>query len=74
MKKIIYLFFLFGLLLSCDPNHTEIDKGQLDPNAKIVLRPDKSVKTRAVIGGYTGLKVVQEAVNIKWRSHWFSNN
>jgi hypothetical protein len=75
MKKILSFLFIVGLLISCDPKpEVEIDKGQLDPNAKIVLRPDKSVKTRATIGGYTGLKVVQEAVNIKWRSHWFSNN
>lgn len=74
MKKLIPIFlFIFGLLLSCDPNHTEIDKGQLDPNAKIVIRPDKSVKTRAIISGYTGLQVVQEAVNIYWRSHWGDN-
>ena len=72
MKKLISLLFIFGLLLSCDPK-PEIDKGQLDPNAKIVLRPDKSVRTRAIIGGYTGLQVVQEAVNIYWRSHWFDN-
>lgn len=74
MKKLISLLFFFGLLLNCDPNHTsDNDKGQFDPNAKIVLRPDKSVKTRAVIVGYTGLQVVQEALNIKWRSHWFDN-
>lgn len=74
MKKIILLSFFFGLLLSCDPKpEVETGKGQLDPNAKIVLRPDKSVQTRATIGGYTGLQVVQEAVNIYWRSHWFDN-
>lgn len=74
MKKLISLLFIFGLLLSCDPKpEIEDDKGQLDPNAKIVLRPDKSVKTRSIIGGYTGLQVVQEALNIYWRSHWFDN-
>jgi len=74
MKKLISLLFIFGMLLSCDPKpEVETDKGQLDPNAKIVLRPDKSVQTRATIGGYTGLQVVQEAVNIYWRSHWFDN-
>ena len=74
MKKLISFLFVFGLLLSCDPKpEIEDDKGQLDPNAKIVLRPDKSVRTRAIIGGYTGLQVVQEALNIYWRSHWFDN-
>jgi hypothetical protein len=74
MKKLISLLFIFGMLLSCDPKpEVETGKGQLDPNAKIVLRPDKSVQARSTIGGYTGLQVVQEAVNIYWRSHWFDN-
>lgn len=74
MKKLISFLFIFGLLLSCEPKpEIENDKGQLDPNAKIVIKPDKSVKTRSVIGGYTGLQVVQEALNIKWRSHWGDN-
>ena len=74
MKKILFLLLAVALFVNCDPKpEVEIDKGQLDPNAKIVLRPDKSVRTRAIIGGYTGLQVVQEAVNIYWRSHWFDN-
>ena len=74
MKKILFLLLAVALFVNCDPKpEVEIDKGQLDPNAKIVLRPDKSVRTRAIIGGYTGLQVVQEALNIYWRSHWFDN-
>ena len=74
MKKILFLLLAVVLFVNCDPKpEVEIDKGQLDPNAKIVIKPDKSVKTRSVIGGYTGLQVVQEALNIKWRSHWGDN-
>jgi hypothetical protein len=81
MKKIISLLFVFGLLLSCEPiPDVTIDKGQLDPNAKIVLRAPKnasdsssSSQNRVIRQGYTGLQVVQEAVNIYWRTHWADN-
>jgi len=73
MKKI--LFLLVGLLLiSCDPEKDIPDvKGQLDPNAMIILRPDKGVQLRSSIPGFTAQQIVEETVNIKWQSQWFSN-
>lgn len=71
MKKIILLSFFFGLLLSCDPKpEVEIDKGQLDPNAKIVLRPDKSVKTRSVIGGSPKLPTLMYSFTVYLLKHF----
>ena len=60
MKKLISLLFIFGLLLSCDPNHTEIDKGQLDPNAMITIRPAKGVQLRSTVTGLTATEIVEQ--------------
>ena len=74
MKKI--LFLLVGLLLiSCDPEKDIPDvKGQLDPNAMILLRPANGVQLRSTsIHGLTALQIVEQAVNIEWQSYWFDN-
>lgn len=73
MKKI--LFLLVGLLLiSCNPEDVpEVDKGKLDPNAMILIKPAKGVQLRSTVSGLTALEVVEQAVNIKWQSHYFSN-
>jgi len=71
MKKLIPFLFIFGLLLSCDPKpEIEDDKGQLDPNAKIVLRPDKSVKTRSVIGGSPKLPTLMYSFTVYLLKHF----
>ncbi len=49
------------------------NKGKLDPNAMILLRPAKGVQLRSTITGLTALEVVQNAVNIKWTSHYEGN-
>ena len=73
MKKI--LFLLVGLLLiSCDPEKDIPDvKGQFDPNAMIVIKPANEVQVRSTVSGLTALEIVQQALNIKWQSHWFGN-
>lgn len=72
MKKI--LFLLVGLLLiSCNPEDIPETKGKLDPNAMIVIKPAKGVQLRSTVSGLTALEVVENAVNIKWQSHYFSN-
>jgi hypothetical protein len=74
MKKIIlFLFVLAITFVSCETNEIA-DKGQLDPNAVITIKPANGVKTRATIADLTALEVVQNAVNIKWQSHWSGNN
>jgi len=74
MKKILFLLVsLVILFYGCDPKDDIVDKGRLDPNAMITLRPAKGVKTRATISGLTAIEVVENAVNIKWQSHWSNN-
>lgn len=67
------------VLFACEKTpDVVVSKGQLDPNAKIVLHAPKvnrsAVSPQFVIRkGYTGLQVVQDASNILWRSHFFNN-
>lgn len=71
MKKILFLLLAVALFVNCDPKpEVEIDKGQLDPNAKIVLRPDKSVKTRSVIGGSPKLPTLMYSFTVYLLKHF----
>ena len=73
MKKIIlFLFALTMAFTACEPDDMP-DKGKLDPNATIILKPAKGVQVRSIETGLTALEVVQNAVNIKWQSHYFDN-
>lgn len=73
MKKILLLLTIaLALLTGCEKDPV-VDKGKLDPNAMILIRPAKGVQTRAQVAGLTGLEVVEQALNIKWQSHWNSN-
>lgn len=77
MKKILFLLVCL-LLVSCDPKQgiPEIEdsaKGQFDPNAMIVLKPAKWVQLRSTVPDLTAIEIVQQALNIKWQSHWFGN-
>ena len=71
MKKLLFFFFAIALFASCDRGDTPDNKGQIDPNAMILIRPDVSV--RAQIGGLSALEIVEQGVNIKWRSYYFGN-
>lgn len=73
MKKIILLLLIMSAtFVACEPDDV-IDKGQLDPNAMITLRPGKGVQLRSSVSDLTALEIVQQALNIKWQSHWFAN-
>lgn len=72
MKKILFLLLIGFAMFSCKPDDV-IDKGQLDPNAMITIRPAKGVKLRSTITGLTALEIVQQAYNIHWQSHYFGN-
>lgn len=73
MKKILFLLLAVALFVNCDPNDVPEPKGKLDPNAMITIRPAKGVQLRSTITGLTALEVVQNAVNIKWTSHYAGN-
>lgn len=60
------------MLMACEKNDI-VDKGQLDPNAMIILRPGTGVQLRSSVTNLTALEIVQQALNIKWQSHWFDN-
>ncbi len=80
MKKLFFLLLVVFSFLACEKTpDVVVGKGQLDPDAKIILHAPKvnpsavSAPQFAIRKGYTGLQVVQEAVNIKWRCHWGDN-
>jgi hypothetical protein len=81
MKKLFFLLSIVFSFIACEKTpDVVISKGQLDPNAKIILHAPKvnpsavSAPQFAIRKGYTGLQVVQEAVNIKFRTHWLGSN
>lgn len=73
MKKILSFLFIVGLLISCDPKPEIEPDNKLDPNAMIVIKPAKGVQLRSTVSGLNALEIVQQALNIKWQSHWFGN-
>lgn len=75
MKKILFLLLAASLAFAgCDPKDVpEPDKGKLDPNAMITIRPAKGVKLRSTVPGLTALEVVQNAVAIKLQTRFFDD-
>ena len=71
MKKIILFLFAIALFASCDRGDTPDNKGQIDPNAMILIRPAAGV--RAQIGGLSALEVVEQGATMKWQSYYASN-
>lgn len=71
MKKIILFLSVALVFAGCEPKDDVADKGKLDPNATILIKPAANI--RSTVPGLTGLEVVQQAVNIKWQTH-YSNN
>ena len=73
MKKILFLLFAVALFVNCDPKDLPEPKGAFNPQAVITIRAANGVKTRSTVSGLTALEVVQNAVNIKWQSHYFGD-
>ena len=71
MKKILFLLIVLFALVSCEKDPV-IDKGKLDPNATILIRAGKGVKTRAFVSDLTGLEIVEQTMNMTFKSHYFS--
>jgi len=69
MKRIIILIFLVAALAGCKKE----DKGQLDPNAVISIRPDLSVslQTKAV-WHLSNKEIVKQARNLSWYNETIS--
>lgn len=73
MKKILFLLIVSLAFASCDKKDLPEPKGKLNPNAMITIRPAKGVQLRSTISNLTALEIVQNAVNIKFQSHYFGN-
>lgn len=68
MKKIILFLSVFALALltSCEKDPVN-DRGKLDPNATIKIRPAAGVKLRSAgTGQLTALEIVQQTYNMQW--------
>lgn len=72
MKKILFFILALGLLTSCEKDDSP-DKGKLDPNAMITIRPAAGVQLKATVPGLTATEIVDQTVNIKFKSQWWSN-
>ena len=69
MKKIILLLLSVMALVLASCNKKEIpDKGKLDPNATILIRPIAGA--RSTTGGLTGLEIVKQGHEIKFLSRY----
>ena len=74
MKNLFLLLAVALTFASCEKDKIEnIDKGKLDPNATILIRAGKGVKTRASINDLTAQQIVEDALVITWQSHYFDN-
>lgn len=71
MKKLIILLSTLLLALTaCQKEEEKVDKGQLDPNAMITIKPALGVKGESL----SALEVVEQAVNTKWKTHWLDHD
>lgn len=73
MKKIILFLLALVVFIGCNPEDVPETKGKLDPNAMIVIKPAKGVQLRSTVTGLTALEIVEQALAIKWQTH-YSNN
>jgi hypothetical protein len=73
MKKILFLLLAVALFVNCDPKDVPEPKGKFDPNAMITIRPAKGVQLRSTVPGLTATEIVEQTVNIKFQSQWWSN-
>jgi len=80
MKKLFYIFIALALVFTaCKNNEPEKEngngngnKGQLDPNAMILIRGVEA-QLRNQIHGLTPLQVVEQAMEITFHTHYFGN-
>ena len=70
MKKIVFLLALTALVFTGCKKDEIPDRGQLDPDAMILIRP---AQTKSSVVGLTNLEIVEQTLNIKWTSQWSNN-
>lgn len=72
MKKFILFLFALALLTGCEKDDNP-DKGKLDPNAVILIRPASGVQLKATVPGLTATEIVEQTVNMKFKTQYFDN-
>lgn len=72
MRKILLLILtVFVSFTSCDKKDIPtIDKGKLDPNATILIKPAKGAQLKASISGLTALDIVEQTMGMTFQSHY----
>lgn len=73
MKKFILFFSILLIsIIGCDKKDLPpVNKGKVDPNATIVIRPGEGVKLKST--ELTALQIVEQATTIRYQSHYFDN-
>lgn len=73
MKNLVLILSILFIAISCDPDTPDVNKGKLDPNAMILIKPAKGVQLRSTVTGLTALEIVEQTMGMTFQSHYFSN-
>ena len=74
MKKTILFLFAIALFASCDRGDTPDNRGQLDPNAMILIRPAAGAfRSTGQVPGLTAFEIVEQGFRIEWQSRYGGN-
>lgn len=73
MKNLVLIFSILFIAISCDPDTPDVNKGKLDPNAMILIKPAKGVQLRSTVTGLTALEIVEQTMNMTFQTHYFGN-
>ena len=68
MKKILFFLLSLIILASCGKDEPSANKGKLDPNAMILIRPAAGV--RATVSGLTALEIVEQGHEIQFTTRY----
>ena len=70
MRNLLYLLLVALLFTACDKDETKPNKGKLDPDAMILVRPDESMLLKSTINGLTPEEIVEQAYLLRISTHW----
>jgi|LSQX01.1.fsa_nt_gb hypothetical protein len=73
MKKLLYTLAIILTFAACQKDEILKDKGQLNPDAVILIKPAKGVQLKSAVIGLTATEIVEMAANIKWQTHYSDN-
>ncbi len=70
MKKILFILSVLLIAVACKKEPIQTNNGVYDPNAKITI---KEAPAKSLIPGLSAMEIVENAVNIKWTTHYSDN-